>query len=209
MTPEAKSDPGMLEIHAAQYYLAGRYAAICGFVPVFGMLFHHALDMALKAVILRQHPEMDELAATRYFKKSFGHSLAKLWAEAKPLAPLARLDELDSVVAKLDQFEEVRYPLNGILTGIGLTIEPGNPVFGEPEDGRPFKNIWVSLDELDALMARVWRVFGLPVGYLKWQADPTRLAEGVYSMRNRMPLYPPEVVVYSERFKVDEFPHLP
>lgn len=195
-------------MHAAQYYLAGRYAAMCGLVPVFGLLFHHALEMALKAVILRQHPEMDELSATRFFKRNFGHCLAKLWAEAKPLAPLARLDELDAVVEKLDGFEDVRYPLSGVLTSVGLTYEPGGPVHGPPEDGRPFKSVWVSLDELDALMTRVWRVFRLPVGYLRWQADLTKLAEGVYSMRNRAPLYPPEVVVYTERFKVDEFPHL-
>ena len=33
---------------AGQYYVAGRYAAFAGFIPVTGNLLHHAIELFLK-----------------------------------------------------------------------------------------------------------------------------------------------------------------
>lgn len=44
---------------AIQYYIAGRSAVFAGSMPVAGNLFHHAIEMFLKFLLLPHHSPQD------------------------------------------------------------------------------------------------------------------------------------------------------
>src|SRR6266540_6259835 len=88
---------------ATLYYVAGRFAAMAGLVPVCGNLFHHAVEMYLKAGFVRT-------LTPDQMKNAFGHNLKKIWKEFKRNTSGAALSRFDSTVNKLDRFESIRYP---------------------------------------------------------------------------------------------------
>src|SRR5689334_128947 len=57
-----------------QYYVAARSAVMAQLLPVCGNLYHHSLEMFLKAGLSR-HITLDDLKNQR----KFGHDLRKLW----------------------------------------------------------------------------------------------------------------------------------
>lgn len=67
----------LLEL-GVQYYVAARSAAMARLAPITGNLFHHSLEMLLKAGLSRQN-SMD------YLKVEYGHKLDKLWTRFKVL----------------------------------------------------------------------------------------------------------------------------
>src|SRR5437763_7503350 len=85
-----------------QYYIAGRFAALNGLVPVAGNLFHHAIEMVLKAGLLTILTE-DQL------KCQFGHNLTKLWDSFKDLTQSQALSAFGDVIQELDRWEDLRY----------------------------------------------------------------------------------------------------
>jgi hypothetical protein len=98
----------------SQYYVVGRCAALAGQLPVCGNLFHHAVEMMLKAR-LSQKCSAKELRA-------ISHSLPKAWTKFKEEFPEAELSRFDNVIAELDPFERVRYPDNVIKEGAEMRI---------------------------------------------------------------------------------------
>jgi hypothetical protein len=64
---------------AAQYYVLGRYAVFCCYLPTAGNLFHHAVEFMLKYRLLDQYSERD------LRKPPFGHGLLRLSKEFKLL----------------------------------------------------------------------------------------------------------------------------
>jgi hypothetical protein len=54
-----------------QYEIAARYAAFAGFVPVCGVLFHHAIEMYLKGQLC--------LSLSEPQLRCLGHKLKKVW----------------------------------------------------------------------------------------------------------------------------------
>lgn len=93
-----------------QYYLSARAASFAYLTPVAGNLFHHAIEMFFKFLLL------DELTA-RQLKDKFGHNLLKLWKYYKIQQNDKKLNRNNSLVKKLNDFEELRYP-----TGKGYMI---------------------------------------------------------------------------------------
>src|SRR5690242_6221306 len=89
-----------------QYYVAARSAVMAQLLPVCGNLYHHSLEMFLKAGLSR-HITLDDLKNPG----KFGHDLLKLWSAFKAqFAAAGELDEFDVTVTKLNKFEEIRYP---------------------------------------------------------------------------------------------------
>ena len=62
-----------------QYYFSARAATFAGCFPIAGNLFHHAVEMFLKGVLVRQ--------LSRAQLKSYGHDLKRLWKVHKNANP--------------------------------------------------------------------------------------------------------------------------
>lgn len=197
-------------MHAVQYYMAGRFSAVCEFVPVCMLLFHHAIEMLLKAEILERHPHKDDVAAMVDIRKRFGHHLVTLWNEVKSYHPNASLADFDQSVATLNEFEDVRYPEPRVFTMAGFSFAKfDGPPFSVKDIPRA-RNIFLSLEEVDALMTRLWEVFGLSLNLLQWSAsEASPIVHGFYTMYNRTPAYPPQVVISYRIYDVESFPPPP
>src|SRR5437764_1206031 len=87
-----------------QYYIAGRSAFMAGLVPVCGNLFHHAVELLLKAKLSRTRM-LGELS-----QRPYGHNLRLRWSALKAGFPNEVLGQLDDPIAALDRFENIRYP---------------------------------------------------------------------------------------------------
>src|SRR5439155_16297211 len=97
-----------------QYYIAARLAARGGLLPVHGNLFHHAVEMYLKAALVGTTP-------VKQLKK-IGHGLEPLWSEFKKKAGDPALSRFDGAIAALDKFEDIRYPDEIVAKGMVVTI---------------------------------------------------------------------------------------
>jgi hypothetical protein len=113
MTPAEASDYHFLRL-GMQYYVAARSAAIAGLIPVCGNLFHHTIEMFLKAS-LSQTKSLKEL-------KDLKHGLKPLWHAFKAEFSTAKLEEFDKLIEELDAFERIRYPDNVISDGAAMHL---------------------------------------------------------------------------------------
>jgi hypothetical protein len=116
-----------------QYYIAARSAALANLIQVCGNLYHHALEMFLKAVISRKYTIGD-------LKSIFRHNLPKIWNAFKAEFSSTELIQFDTAIADLHKFENIRYP-EGVSERGGLlflewdenssqdTLEPGFPTY--------------------------------------------------------------------------------
>ena len=134
---------------ATQYYVTGRFAVLAGQSPVAGNLLHHAIEMYLKG----------GLSKTRSLRqlKQLSHRLPAVWLEFKQEFSACDLDEFDSVVAALHEFEELRYPDSIAAHGARITmgIEPFGPM-GPQSASRTEPNYQLFLDDVDALVRAVF-----------------------------------------------------
>lgn len=205
--PNAKLLAWMLQLHAAQYYVSGRFGMLSGFVPVSGLLFHHGAEMALKAVLCLQPPDRDAVDAEGEMKEKYGHNLRKLWRAVKSLAPDAELDALDDTVDRLNELEQVRYPTGGQFIAVQMGQEKGDVIFGKSKEKPRPRSVEISVDEVDELMHKVWTTFGLDVKFLKgWDEKTEWLVQGAYSQFNKFPLFPGEFVLDFNRHKPETYP---
>jgi hypothetical protein len=92
---------------AMQYYLAGRSAAMAALMPVCGNLFHHAVEMFLKYILVRAGYSQVQL------RNYFRHHLKKLWREFKKIQNDPSLARFDKLISGLDKVDELRYPGKG------------------------------------------------------------------------------------------------
>lgn len=134
-----------------QYYVAARAAALAGLLPVCGNLYHHAIEMCLKAVLSRTH----SLKALR--NRSFGHDLNTQWSAFKAALPSAQFDEFDDVIRAVERFEEIRYPDSMISRGaemIVLWTKTGPRIDPDPSRSTPRYELVVT--EVDRLVLRIF-----------------------------------------------------
>jgi hypothetical protein len=117
MTPAIQDFP-MADYHfyaiGLQYHAAARFAAVSALMPVSGNLFHHALEMILKGK-LTHTLSLDRL-------KKCGHDLRKVWRRFKRMLPTEQLSPFDDLIAKLDQFETLRYPDDLLKRGAQISV---------------------------------------------------------------------------------------
>jgi hypothetical protein len=84
-----------------QYYAAARSAAWSG-LWVSGNLYHHSIEMFLKAGLARRY-SLEQL------HKKFGHRLVTIWNTFKADFPSTTLLEFNKLIADLAGFEDIRY----------------------------------------------------------------------------------------------------
>lgn len=102
-----------------QYYLTGRFAVQAGQIPVCGNLLHHAIEMLLKAALVRKHT-LNEL-------RGLGHDLGRLWQALKAEFRSGDLDAFDPVITELGPFERLRYPDHVLVEGMAAWVEIERP----------------------------------------------------------------------------------
>jgi hypothetical protein len=134
-----------------QYYVSGRYAVIAGQAPVAGNLLHHAVEMFLKGGLAK--------STTLAQLKGLSHNLPNLWGTFKTTFNAPTLSTFDPLVTSLHEFEELRYPdsilAKGMAVTMGVTRPPAAPGVAP---ARPEPSYELYLDEVDALVGRVFKV---------------------------------------------------
>jgi hypothetical protein len=111
-------------IHAAeyglQYYVTGRFAVASRFTPIGPSLLHHAVEMLLKACLA--YNDSVETIKSYGHKRSYRHSLVKLWEEFRRRNVNIDTTEFDGVIYRLDAFDHIRYPDNLVTEGAYLQV---------------------------------------------------------------------------------------
>jgi hypothetical protein len=136
---------------ACQYYVAGRYAAFAGFIPVTGNLLHHAVEMFLKGGLSKRGLSLADLK-----KRELGHNLPNVWAKFKTTFNDPALDQFDDVISSLHRFEDIRYPdlivAKGMLAMINISKQ-APPVVGS---SRPEPKYELCVQDIDALVGQLF-----------------------------------------------------
>lgn len=135
-----------------EYYANARFAMHAQSSYACGNLFHHAVEMLLKADLAKSGKSLDELASMR-------HNLKRLWRAYKRNHPAGDLSLHDRTINRLDKHEEIRYPdpsLGAIGVNIAWSGEPGNvKVYGRGM--RSPKQYAVVVSDIDDLVADIIR----------------------------------------------------
>jgi hypothetical protein len=101
---------------ATQYYVAAWLAARAGLIPVHGNLFHHAVEMYLKAALVGTLP-IEQMK-----HKPYSHDLTALWNQFKTKAADPALARFDQTIKALHAFESIRYPEEIVVKGMLATV---------------------------------------------------------------------------------------
>lgn len=131
-----------------QYYIAARYAALARLLPVCGNLYHHALEMFLKAGLSRKH-SLESLRS-----KKFRHKLIDIWNAFKADFPSPELLQFDTTIADIDDFEEIRYPDKVLKNGAQMMIDWGS-IPTQSNRSEPIYRLHVN--DLDCLIGEIFR----------------------------------------------------
>ncbi len=135
---------------ATQYYVAARLAAQAGLAPVHGNLFHHAVEMYLKAALIGTIP------VAQMNKKPYSHDLTALWDRFKTKEADPGLVRFDSTILALHQFESIRYPDEIVKKGMLVSVawQPHHAVTAGGSAKQPPK-YEVIIAEIDDLVIEV------------------------------------------------------
>jgi hypothetical protein len=139
--------------NGCQYYATARFAMHAQCMPVCGNLFHHAVEMMLKAGLARKR-KLAEL-------KDMKHRLKVLWRAFKADFPDHALTRHDKTISSLDKFEAIRYP--DVTFAIGMTGQWWGPAaevktYGEMKTPKQFAIVVSDIDDLivDVFKASSW-----------------------------------------------------
>jgi hypothetical protein len=134
-----------------EYYANARFAMHAQSSYVCGNLFHHAVEMLLKADLAKNGKSLEALQSMR-------HNLKRLWRAYKRDHPSAALSRHDTAINRLDKHEDIRYP-NPALGSIGVSMEWA----GEPGEVKAYggmkspKQYAVVVSDIDDLVADIVR----------------------------------------------------
>ncbi len=128
---------------AVQYHVTARYAALAGFLPVCGNLFHRAIEMYLKGHLCTTLNEAQ--------RKKLKHNLRRIWRRFKKKVSDSGLDRFDETVSALDKFERIRYPEEIVRRGMLASISFKKGDVNMMESSRREVRYEVVVGELDAL----------------------------------------------------------
>jgi len=135
---------------ATQYFIAGRFAAAAKFIPIYGNLLHHAVEMYLKGYLSTRGITRDQL------RTKYKHKLKRLWNRFKKEVSDPSLDRFDTTISKLDRFEAIRYPDRIADLGMIGTIawrEGDVPI----DQRRPEPHYGVVVRTVDSLVREIFR----------------------------------------------------
>jgi hypothetical protein len=135
-----------------EYYGNARFAMYAQNISICGVLFHHAVEMLMKADLAKNGKSLSELASMR-------HNLKGLWRAYKRNHPTVALSRHDKTIKRLDKHEDIRYP-DPSLGSIGVSVEWS----GEPGSVKVYcrgmrspKQYAVVVSDIDDLVADVIR----------------------------------------------------
>ncbi len=138
-----------------EYYTAARFAMHAAQSYICGNLFHHAVEMLLKAGLAKNGTILSDL-------RDMGHSLKKLWRAYKDDHAEADLERHNKTINRLDKYEDIRYP-NPDLGSIGVSMEwSGEPggvkTFGGLRTPKQYPLVVSDIDDLvaDVLKTSSW-----------------------------------------------------
>ncbi len=133
-----------------EYYIAARSAAREGLISMVGILFHHAIEMCLKARLSHQY------GLKKLSQKPFGHDLDALWHEFKAQFPRANLNQFDHTIQAVNAFWEIRYPDKIVAEGaqIILNLHP-SPGASRPASLPCYEII---VPDIDHLILEVFKI---------------------------------------------------
>jgi len=134
--------------YGLNYYVCGRFAVAARMMPVSASLFHHAVELLLKAC-LALDDLVEEIAK---YDETYGHSLPLLWEEFRKRNPGS--EEHDPTIEDLHKFELVRYPENLISEGGMFSIGFFENLEQEPNSYRRFTLSTLQIDPLVALLMK-------------------------------------------------------
>jgi hypothetical protein len=132
-----------------QYYVAARATALAGLLPVCGNLYHHALEMFLKAGLSRTHSLQDLKS------KNFGHKLIDIWNVFKTDFDSTALQQFDATIADVHDFEEIRYPDKVLKNGAQMLVDWGTTPVQSSATEPMYK---LHVNDLDRLIGEIFRV---------------------------------------------------
>lgn len=143
---------------AGQYYVAGRYSAFAGFIPVTGNLLHHAVEMYLKGGLSKK-------GADRKALRKLSHNLEQIWERFKSEYPDPVLSNFDRVIPQLDRFEDIRYPGPKLDQGMCAVINIPRAITVHHLGPSPTYEL--SVQEIDELVAQLFKTISAnPVAFL-------------------------------------------
>jgi len=146
-----REDEEFLKV-GVQYYVAARSAVMAHLLPVCGNLYHHSLEMLLKAGLSRH-------LSLRDLQRRFGHKLPDIWAAFKAqFASAGQLDQFDGTITKLHEFEDIRYPEKVLALGAHMLVEwePAVPATAHFALSSPLYQLTAT--DLDRLVAKIFEV---------------------------------------------------
>ena len=132
----------------AEFYIAGRIIYYKRCLNVAPLLFHHALEFFMKAV-LADFYTLNEMKSSK-----FRHDLVKLWRDIKKRNSISE-NTLDKFIAKFNQIGKTEYPENNGSHCIPHSFSPqkGSAPTTLGLQGRGMQFMTWSLEEIDELIA--------------------------------------------------------
>jgi HEPN domain-containing protein len=165
---------------ALHYYITARFATINALVPLAGNLAHHAVELFLKAALLKNTTEKER-------KDKLRHDLPNIWERYKALMNKAELNKFDQTIADLDKFEGIRYPER--IMRLGMTLEAGFVRNPAPVQHAGMPRYELALEELDELVQLIFKLARLNPGFyttMLYKEDGLRYLNN----QNKTPLSP-------------------
>jgi hypothetical protein len=157
-----------------EYYANARFAMHAQSSYIGGNLFHHAVEMLLKADLAKNGKSLEAL-------QRLGHNLKRLWRAYKRNHPkVSSLSRHDKTINRLDKHEDIRYP-NPALGSTGVSMEwsgkPGSvTAYGGIKSPKQYAVVVSDIDDLVADIVRTssWNP-GAIVGTNKAALEAIRL----------------------------------
>ncbi len=147
--PLSDEEDRFLKIGVA-YYIAARSAARAGLISTVGILFHHAIEMCLKARLSHQ------CDLKRLSQKPFGHDLDALWNAFKAQFPEENLNRFDHTIQAVNAFSNLRYPDKIVAEGAQISLNWHPSVGAARSASLPCYEIIVT--DIDHLILKVFEI---------------------------------------------------
>jgi hypothetical protein len=145
-----------------QYYMLGRCGVAAWAHPVAANLFHHAVEMLLKAELARHTTEED--------RRKLGHRLPDIWEAFKAIHPSNQLARFDALIGNLHKYEDIRYPEKTAQQGMQNSFQFGSGPPPKASGKLPTFNL--SVGEVDALVKAICDVCSINPKFFTTRFQP-------------------------------------
>jgi hypothetical protein len=149
-----------------EYYASARFGMYAQQSYICGTLFHHSVEMLLKAGLAKKGQSLDEL-------RRLGHDLKRLWRAYKSEYGAGELERHNGTINALNKYEDIRYPnpdLGSIGVGLQWSGEPGEvKTFGGLKTPKQYHLVVAKIDDL---VADIFRTSSWNPGVFIGRSEP-------------------------------------